>query len=113
MKTLTMRLVTIEGDELECVPVEEFAIAEAWQETEEADGESITKRVDALYHSLLTLLRERQAAPRQGTMWLKLALGKAILTADESPEDIVLKVMVEPLRNEEEEENDEHDDLPY
>ena len=107
MKELRMCLFTTDGEEVECIPVEEFAIAQEWDEYPEADSHTIIARIDALYRSLLALLRERGAAPCQGHMWLKLALGEALLNADESPADIELKVTVQPLSEEEEDGFDE------
>jgi hypothetical protein len=47
---------------------------------------------------VLALLQERQAAPSHGCIWLKLALGEALLTADETPgEAVVIDVTVRPL----------------
>jgi hypothetical protein len=107
MKTLRMCLFSTDGEEIECIALEEFAITEAWDEYEEADDHTIIERVDTLYRSLLRLLRERGAAPSRGRMWLKLALGEALLTADERPEDIELKVIVQPLSEEDEDGFDE------
>jgi hypothetical protein len=109
MKSLHLRLVTEEGDELDSIAVDEFVIAEAWDEFPPGESEEdIIERVDALYRSLLRLLRERQAAPRRGFMWLKLALGEALLTADETPgDDMVVEVTVRPLAEGEDDEFDE------
>lgn len=98
MKSLYLRLLTTDGDELDSIAVDEFAIAEEWDEDFPTQPqEDIIARVDALFTSLLTLLQERQAAPSRGRTWLKLALGEALLTADCLPEDIVLEVTVRPL----------------
>ena len=99
MKTLQFRLVTQEGDELESITIDEFVIAEAWEEAPaEESEEDIIARVDALYQRLLWLLRERQSAPSQGRMWLKLALGEALLTAGEvEGDEVFVEVPVCPL----------------
>jgi hypothetical protein len=99
MKTLHLRLLTEEGDELDSITVEEFVIAEAWEEAPpEESEEDIIARVDSLYQRLLRLLRERQSAPSQGRMWLKLALGEALLTAGEvEGDEVFVEVPVCPL----------------
>jgi hypothetical protein len=109
MKSLNLRLVDASGDELEFLPVEQFVIAEAWDDIPQADSEdSILDRVEGLYSSLLTLLRERQASPSHGLVWLKITLGEALLSANEMPgEEVVIDVPVSPLTLGEEDEFDE------
>jgi hypothetical protein len=107
MKDFRMCLFSTDGEEIECIALDEFAIAQEGDAYPEADSHTVIARVDALYRSLLLLLRERGAAPCQGHMWLKLALGEALLTADESPADIELKVIVQPLSEEDEDGFDE------
>jgi len=99
MKSLKAVFVTEEGDELESIAVDGFVIAEAWDDAPLGESEeNIIERVEALYQSLLRLLRERQAAPRQGQMWLKLALGEALLTANEvEGDDVFVEIPVCPL----------------
>ena len=109
MKSIHVRLMTPEGDELDSISVDEFVIAEAWDESPAVESEEdIIQRVDNLYHTLLQLLRERQAAPSHGRMQLKLTLGEALLTADAIPGAVMIDVTVRPL---EEEEDDECDEL--
>jgi hypothetical protein len=86
------------GDELESLILDEFAISEEPVAFSTEDNEAILERVDALYTSVLDLMRERQAHPTQGLMWLKLALGDALLTADQQEGDVVMPVTVRPLR---------------
>ena len=109
MKCLHLVLQTEDGDELEAIAVDEFVIAEASDESSlEECEEDIIERVNALYKSLLLLLRERGAAPRKGRMWLKLALGEALLTAGEVEGDAVfVEVPVCPLSEGEDDEFDE------
>jgi hypothetical protein len=104
MRTLNLRLLTSFGDELETIPVDEFTITEEPEELdleESLDNQAMVERVEELYASVLTLLAERQATPKRGRTWLKLALGEALLTAGQSAGDIVLQVMVRPHEEEE------------
>jgi hypothetical protein len=98
MRALQIRLMSKDGDVLESIVMDEFTITEEPAEVFDEVNEEIIERVDALYTSLLTLMRERQAYPRQGQMWLKLALGDALLTADQQEGDVVLPVIVRPLQ---------------
>ena len=97
MKDMELSLMTQNGDHLESLPVNGFAIAEHWEEAPGGTNQEIIERIRALYETVVMLLRERQAVPRQGHTWLKLALGEALLTADELPGDVVLEVIVRPL----------------
>jgi hypothetical protein len=97
MRALQIHLMNRDGDVLESFVVDEFTIAEEPAEVFDADNQEILERLDDLYTSLLTLIRERQAYPRRGLMWLKLALGDALLTADQQEGDVVLPVTVRPL----------------
>ena len=106
MRELSIQLVSLEGTELDCVTLDEFGIAEPWDDAPAVDNDTLIERVEALFASVLTLLRERQAAPHGGVLFLKLALGEALLTADESEGDVVLQVKV-AAGSEEEEENDD------
>ena len=107
MKSLYLRLMSQAGDELDTIAVDEFAIAEEGEEAPAETSQEIIERVAALYTSVLALLRERQAAPTRGRTWCKLALGEALLTADQRDGDVVVEVIVRPL---EEGEGDERDD---
>jgi hypothetical protein len=107
MKELSIQLVTLEGNEIDCITLDEFGIAESWDDAPSLDNDTIIERVEALFDSVLTHLRERQAAPHGGVLWLKLALGEALLTADESEGDIVLQVKVESMSEDEEENSDD------
>jgi hypothetical protein len=107
MKELSIQLVTLEGNEIDCITLDEFGIAEPWDDSPALDNDTIIERVEALYGNVLTHLREREAAPHGGLLWLKLALGEALLTADESEGDIVLQVMVESMSEEEEDNGDD------
>jgi hypothetical protein len=106
MKELSLQLVSLEGTEIDCVTLDEFGLAEPWDDAPAMDNETIIERVEALFETVLTLLRERQASPHGGVLFLKLALGEALLTADESEGDVVLQVKVETMNEEEGEEND-------
>ena len=106
MKELSIQLVSLEGTELDCVTLDEFGIAEPWDDSPAVDNDTLIERVEALFASVLTLLRERQATPHGGVLFLKLALGEALLTADESEGDVVLQVKV-ASGSEEGEENDD------
>jgi hypothetical protein len=97
MKALQILLRNQEGDELAAITLDEFTIADDPAEVSDEVNEEILERVDALYTSLLTLLRESQAFPCQGAMWLKLALGDTLITADQQEGDVVLPVTVRPL----------------
>jgi hypothetical protein len=110
MKALTIQLVTPTGDTVDDVTLDEFGIAEPWDEEEEStpsDATTIIERVEALFESVLALLRDREAALHEGVLWLKLALGEALLTADESEGDVVLQVMVTPTREDRQEDIDD------
>ena len=98
MKALQICLMSTDGDELEAIVMDEFTIAEEPVEGFDEDNQEILERLDDLYTSLLTLMRERQAHPRRGLMWLKLALGDALLTADQQDGDVILPVTVRPLQ---------------
>jgi hypothetical protein len=98
MRAMEIYLMSTDGDVLEAVVMDEFAISEEPVEFSSEDNEAILERVDALYFSVLDLMRERQAHPSQGLMWLKLALGDALLTADQQEGDVVLTVTIRPLR---------------
>ena len=100
MKTMSIRLTNEVGDELDTIEVDNFTIADEPQEIYSEyvpDNQEIIERVEDLYTSVLTLLSERQAVPRQGRTWLKLALGEAVLTADQKDGDIVLQIVVRPF----------------
>jgi hypothetical protein len=100
MKTLYVSLMSNEGDELATYAMEDFAIASEPEEAdsdEYCDNQELIARVAALFDSVLALLNERQAVPQQGTMWVKLALGDVLLTADQIEGDIVLPITVQPL----------------
>jgi hypothetical protein len=105
MKDLSLQLVSLEGMEIDCITLDKFGIAEPWDDAPALDNETIMERVEALFESVLTLLRERQAAPHGGVLFLKLALGEALLTADESEGDVVLQVKVDSVDGDSEEEN--------
>jgi hypothetical protein len=98
MKALHLHLMSQEGDLLETIMVNEFAISEEAFEFSAEDNEEILERVAALYSSVVDLMQERQAHPRRGLMWLKLALGDALLTADQQEGDVVIPVTVRPLQ---------------
>jgi hypothetical protein len=106
MKDLSIQLVSLEGTELDCITLDEFGIAEPCDDAPEMDNEMIIERVEALFETVLTILRDRQAAPHGGVLFLKLALGEALLTADESDGDVLLQVKVASVSEEGEEEND-------
>ena len=96
MKTLNVRLLTKNGEELETFPLETITVAEEWDEAPSGNTE-VNEHMAALEAELLSLLRERQAAPWRGLMWLKLALGDAILTASSCEGDVVLEIIVRTL----------------
>jgi hypothetical protein len=98
MRALQLCLMNNHGDELETFILDEFTISEEPVAFSAEDNEVILERVDALYTSVLDLMQERQAHPIQGLMWLKLALGDALLTAGQQEGDVVLPVTVRPLR---------------
>jgi hypothetical protein len=101
MKSLHLCLMSQAGDELETIAVDDFAIAAEPAEIDSEygqDNQEIIERVAALYRSVLALLSQRQAAPMRGITWLKLALGQALLTADQRDGDVLLEVIVRPLR---------------
>jgi hypothetical protein len=106
MKVLNIQLVTLTGEEIDCVALDEFGIAEPWDEAEDSDTQTIIERVEALFESVLALLREHQAAPQEGVLQLRLALGEVLLTADDLEGDVVLPVMVTPVSEEEEDIDD-------
>jgi hypothetical protein len=101
MKSIELRLLTQSGDHIELIPLEEFAIAEQWDELPGGTNQEIIGQVSALYDTLLSLLRERQAAPGQGYTGLKIVLGEALLSANEIHGDMVLEIIVTPLAEEE------------
>jgi hypothetical protein len=96
MKTLKVRLVSIDGDELESFPLEKITVAEEWDEAPSGNDEVAEYMADLLAE-LVTLLRERQAVACQGLAWLKLALGEAVLTASACEGDVVVEIIVRPL----------------
>jgi hypothetical protein len=98
MKALQLRLRSEAGDELDTIDLDAFAIAEEPDDVPLADNEEILERVAALYESVVGLLSERQVAPKRGLTWLKLALGKPLLTADHTDGDVVIEVIVRPRR---------------
>jgi hypothetical protein len=98
MKAVELRLLSEGGEELETIELEAFAIASEPEDDPPADNEEILTRVAALYESVISLLLERQVAPKRGRTWLKLALGKPLLTADQQDGDVVIEVIVRPLR---------------
>jgi len=106
MRDLSIQFVSLEGTELDCVTLDEFGLAEPWDDSPAVDNDTLIERVEALFDSVLTLLRERQAAPHGGVLFLKLALGEALLTADESEGDVVLQVKVAFVSEEGEENED-------
>jgi hypothetical protein len=97
MKALELRLVSEAGEELETIDLEAFAIAEEADDDPPADNQEILERVAALYASVVDLLAERQVTPKRGLTWLKLTLGKPLLTADQQDGDVVIEVIVRPL----------------
>jgi hypothetical protein len=107
MKVLNIQLVSLEGDEIDCVALDEFGIAEPWDEPEDSDTQTVIERVEAMFESVLALLRERQAAPHEGVLRLKLALGEVLLTADEQEGDVVLPVRVAAMSGDDEEDIDD------
>lgn len=98
MRALHLHLMSQDGDLLESVMVDEFAISDEPEAFTGEDNEEILKRIAALFSSVLDLMEERQAHPGRGLMWLKLALGDALLTADQQEGDVVLPVTVRPLQ---------------
>jgi hypothetical protein len=106
MKTLNVCLITNDGDELETFPLEKITVAEAWDEAPSGNTQ-VTEYMADLLAELVTLLRERQAAPGRGLSWLKLALGEAVLTANEQEGDVVVHIIVQPLTEGEEDEFDD------
>jgi hypothetical protein len=109
MKAIEMRLYTQSGDEIDAVPLEGFAVSDDQEESPGGNNQEIIERVSALYDTVVTLLRERQAAPGRGRTWLKIALGEALLSADEHDGDVVLQIIVRPLTEGEEDEFDATD----
>jgi hypothetical protein len=101
MKAMHVRLLSQEHDELDTIALDEFAIAEDPEDAPYTGNEEILERVAALYAHVLALLSERQAAPLRGRTWLKLALGEALLTTDQRGGDVVIEVIVRPLKEEE------------
>jgi hypothetical protein len=110
MKSIEMRLYTQSGDEIDAVPLEGFAVSEDGEELLGGNNQEIIERVSALYDTVVTLLQERQAEPGRGRTWLKIALGEALLTADEHDGDVVLQIIVQPLTEGEEDEFDDSTD---
>jgi hypothetical protein len=108
MKTLNVRLISNDGDELETFPLEKITVAEEWDEAPSGNTQ-VTEYMADLLAELVSLLRERQAAPWRGLSWLKLALGEAVLTAHEHDGDVVLQIIVRPLTEGEEDEFDSTD----
>jgi hypothetical protein len=106
MKSIELRLYTQSGDEIESVPLEGFGIVEEWEEPPAGTNQEILEKISALFDTLVSLLRERQAAPIRGHTWLKLTLGEALFTADEYPGDVVIAVPVCPLEEGKEDEYD-------
>jgi hypothetical protein len=107
MKELSIQLVSLEGTELDCITLDEFGIAEPWDDSPAVDNDTLIERVGALFESVLALLRDREASLHEGVLWLKLALGEALLTADEVDGDVVLQVMVTPTRKDGQEDIDD------
>jgi hypothetical protein len=97
MKPLRVDITAENGDLFESLPLDGFAIAEGREEAPAGTNQDIIERIRDLYDTVVMLLRERQAVPRHGYTWLKLALGEALLTADEQPDDVVLEVIVRSL----------------
>ena len=110
MKPFELRLLTQSGDEIDAVPVEGFAVSEDGEESLGGNNQEIIERVSALYDTVVTLLRERQAEPGRGRTWLKIALGEALLTADEQEGDVLLQIIVRPITEGEEDEFDDSTD---
>ena len=108
MKTLNVRLISNDGDELDTFPLEKITVAEEWDEAPSGNTE-VTEYMADLLAELLSLLRERQAAPHRGRTWLKLVLGEALLTAHEQEGDIVIEIIVRPLGEGENDGLDESD----
>ena len=109
MKTLNVCLLTQSGDELETFPLEQITVAEEWDEAPSGNTQ-VTEYMTSLVAELLSLLRQRQAAACRGLSWLKLALGEAVLTANEHDGDVLLHITVRPLTEGEEDEFDDATD---
>jgi hypothetical protein len=100
MKSIELRLLTPSGDHIESIPLEGFAIAEEGDELPGGTNREIIAQVSALYDTLLSLIRERKAAPGQGCTDLKIVLGEALLSANEIDGNVVLEIIVSPLAEE-------------
>ena len=105
MKEFNLQLISLEGREIDCITLDRFGIAEPLDDAPAMDNEMINESMEDLFETVLTLLRERQASPHGGVLFLKLALGEAVLTADESDGDVVLQVKVVSVSDEEGEGN--------
>jgi hypothetical protein len=97
MRSINLRPRTRNGDQLEDIPVEGYSIPEEGDEAPGVTNQEIVEQISALYESVVSHLRERQAVPERGHTWLMIALGEALLTADDVPGDVVLEVIVRPL----------------
>jgi len=109
MKSIELHLHTRSGDQLDAIALEGFGIAQDWDESPGGNNQEIIERVSALYETMVTLLRERQAAPERGRTCLKFALGEALLTAHEQEGDVVIDIIVRPLGEGENDGLDESD----